>query len=291
MAEVVKMPDLLERLAKRLTATLAKDSKVRSEWVETKLEQAEVLATAKGQFPNTKKFGEWLNANGFGDNIIPHEARAALIDFGTDLHRARMILERTESWSVRLVHKNEWNGRLSSAAKSPSRGPRMAAGKAFVQAYEAERGKLPSEDEIAEGANTSRSTAHTISVAFKSRRNDELNPVKFTKAQDAHCEARIKAGVKAKMKEMESEFSARVVAENKRQIDILFPNLEKMQNEAERQKELYETIINNHKPVFTETEFNDIRFCLHPDNSASTERRAHAFKTFNLMKLQLTGKK
>jgi hypothetical protein len=67
--------------------------------------------------------------------------------------------------------------------------------------------------------------------------------------------------------------------------------LNQLQKEASEKWERYDTLINSYQPIFNETEFVTILTCLHPDNSASKEKRNVAFKAFNAMKLQLTGKK
>ena len=64
-----------------------------------------------------------------------------------------------------------------------------------------------------------------------------------------------------------------------------------IEKEASEKAYHYGQMINNHNPIFTEEEFRTIIICLHPDNSASKEKRDTAFKAVQARKLQLTGKK
>ena len=92
-------------------------------------------------------------------------------------------------------------------------------------------------------------------------------------------------------KKLESEFGERVrlavLERNKPHLDAL----KELEDKARKQHELYETLNNKFKPLFTEEEYRIILICLHPDNSATKERRETAFKAVQAVKLQLTGKK
>jgi len=109
----------------------------------------------------------------------------------------------------------------------------------------------------------------------------------FTKAQLADVEAAITKRTRA----LEGAFQERVSEAARKLYDENFPKLQEEQNEAHRVEKFFRKMINDHKPVFTATEYMTILACLHPDNSASKEKRDSAFTAFSAMKFQLTGKK
>ena len=127
--------------------------------------------------------------------------------------------------------------------------------------------------------------------------------IQFTKAQQAHIEA----AIKRRVRELEKDFAARKAAleqtfaieidkRAQAQCDARFPKLQERSNKLYRMEEQWREMMNNHKPIFTGAEFGAIRFCLHTDMHPKAEpdvkaKLNHAFVTFNLKKLQLTGKK
>ena len=112
-------------------------------------------------------------------------------------------------------------------------------------------------------------------------------PLRFTKAQEAHVEARIRALDKKR----EAGFNERVrLAMLERNADYR-AGLERLQKEAAEKAARYDRLLNNYKPLFTDEEYRTILICQHPDNSATTARRNTAFKAVQAMKFQLTGKR
>jgi uncharacterized coiled-coil protein SlyX len=110
--------------------------------IEGVLQTAAELSKARTLFKADKSFGDWCRDNGFGEDRLNKNDRAALIDFGKDIDRARQVLERTERKSIQLIHANEWrspsvrrpdrphlpnNRKTESQAKPPSATPRRSA--------------------------------------------------------------------------------------------------------------------------------------------------------------------
>ena len=285
---VVKLPDLLERQAKRILAGLAKDSKVRSEWIEIQLEKADAIATAKGQFPNTTKFGEWCSANGFGPNVLNEHDRAALVAFGEDLPRARTVLEKTDRWSLKHIHLNEFRlVHMDKSSPPPPPPPKTSVVreevKDIIRAHREQHGVYPSIAEVTKESKRSRIVAEPALAAVIAEDTVAPQTFTFTKAQDKQVEARLKV--------LEAQFNERVrLTMLERNKDYLI-TLDQIQKEASEKAYHYGQMINNHNPIFTEEEFRTIIICLHPDNSASKEKRDTAFKAVQARKLQLTGKK
>jgi hypothetical protein len=84
--------------------------------------------------------------------------------------------------------------------------------------------------------------------------------------------------------ELEVEAQARVTAEIQRIFDRTRAEYEQLKARTDR-------ILDSHKGVFTKADFSVIQACLHPDNSASAEKRAQAFDLFRAAQDVLVGEK
>ena len=141
--------------------------------------------------------------------------------------------------------------------------------------------------------------------------NDDPDPVSPTAARDAPSlydpdpavaarrrrevigqiagdEDAIEAAIAKGRRGLESAFQDRVREAAQKLYDDNFPTLQKEQNKASETVQLYTRLINDRRPIFTAAEYTTILACLHPDNSASNEKRETAFRAFSAMKLQLT---
>lgn len=164
---------------------------------------------------------------------------------------------------------------------------KMNAALDVARAMVQQTGKAPSRSDVAKAAAVHNSTADIVVkiVQAELAASATLSQPQFTKAQENHIEAKIRA----RMREMEKEFDARVTAENKRQIDILFPDLEQLQESARLNEKYYRERLES-VAIFTEGEYRDILLCTHEANP-SAETRQRAFMALNRKKLLLTGKK
>jgi hypothetical protein len=90
-------------------------------YIEGVLQAAAGLASARKAFPSNKAFGEWCRDNSLGEDVLNKDERAALVDFGGDIDRARQVLEASESKSLQLIHIREWKPRPLSAQKTAGR--------------------------------------------------------------------------------------------------------------------------------------------------------------------------
>ena len=287
---VVKLPDLLERRAQKIEAALdrqddalERNAKADKDWKEATLELAIELAGAKHDLRTTNAFGKWCDER-FGDNRLSVNDRAALARWGLDPEQTRLMLAAENSRSIQMIDR-----RLCNATKSPRFTPGVGGNKtkavhAALQANAAAGIKL-SQKQVAQALNVS---AYTVGEAVRDlKAAQSAETFTYTKAQDAHVEARLKA----LSKQLESDFNERVRQGVLEANADYLAALNQLQKEASEKWERYDNLINSHQPPFTETEFITILTCLHPDNSASKEKRDAAFKAFNAMKFQLTGKK
>jgi hypothetical protein len=116
----VARADVLETAAARVRAGLVGMRRSCALFVESALEAASALATARGLFPSNVAFGAWCAANGLGEDALSADDRAALIDFGGDIERARQVLEASQRTSLRLIRIHEWKP-FSQPAKTPEK--------------------------------------------------------------------------------------------------------------------------------------------------------------------------
>lgn len=317
----------LEKLAERALsavrayeAGIAKQHEGRAAAVAAVIEYGAALIEGRiscGQ--DDTRFGRWIVERGL-DQTKPfdeqQERTAAMKIAQISAQGTRTLGEcpRARPTNIMTWWRDQQRKKNGVIAKRESKiGRKVKAAVADAKAYMEERGALPSERDMnALGhSDGTTSTAKAILEAEEAVRAEEtakreqlvkeaveVKTVKFTKAQDHHVEVKIRALTK----KLEKEFAARKVeleklfwAEVGKACDAneakRFPLLQQRENKAFEMEQHWRQMINKHKPIFTEEEFNIIRACLHPDNSASEERRRTAFGAFNAQKLQLTGRK
>lgn len=163
--------------------------------------------------------------------------------------------------------------------------PRREECKVFIRAYRDEHSGYPNRKYLEKNGFSPIIADRALGEVIT---EDRIAPTetKFTKAQNREIDAR----VKLRLVKLEEEFNERVRLKMLEHNGPFRAGLEKLKLEAQKKSDLYESLINKHKPLYTEAEFNVIMTSLHPDNVASKEKRDEAFKLFNLKKLQLTGK-
>jgi hypothetical protein len=164
--------------------------------------------------------------------------------------------------------------------------PRRDECKAFIRAYRDEHSGYPNRSYLEKNGFSPIVADRALGEVIT---EDRIAPTetKFTKAQNREIDAR----VRLRFIKLEEEFNERVRLAMLEKNETFRTGLEKLKIEAQKKFELYEGLINKHKPLFTEAEFNMIITSLHPDNVASKEKRDEAFKLVNLKKLALMGKK
>jgi hypothetical protein len=193
-------------------------------------------------------------------------------------------LEATKNRSIQVIDRTFTTP--SKGAEKPPGGPKLQEAKDRILAHEAATGKLPPADRHFQMEGVTPSTYDRAIREIRGAR-ETTGPLKFTKAQEHHVEARVKIEVKAAIEQLHASFEKEVEKRNKVDIDKLFPDLEKMREDARRNEKLYRELIEKNA-IFTEAEYRDI-LCTHEGNP-SKETRKRAFIALNAKKLQLTGK-
>jgi hypothetical protein len=172
---------------------------------------------------------------------------------------------------------------MNMVAKIPKPSVKREFAKEIIRAYKAQYGKYPSVIQAMEESGLSRIV---IEPALATVIAENKEPPKLTKAQQSLVEAKLKI----LSRKLELDFNERVRLAMLEHNETYRAGLEKLKADAQRKNEIYDKLINNYKAIFNEEEFRNILVCLHPDNSASKEKRETAFSVFNNKKFQLTGK-
>jgi hypothetical protein len=304
---VIPMPDTLERLAREVNAGLALADAGETNWIEGKVKAATALAKARVQLPADQAFGAWCD-----DNFpkLNKDERAALVAMGAHPDDMRAGLQETTSRSILVFYRQEF--RFLNVSRPPQgRGKRGANTPQLDKARARIRPLIEKTEQvntrsIAKDLGVSIGTAETAvaaEVAYQEGlKEGEAHALyqqgKFTKTAAHHVEALInkvnrnakKAADEwlAKANDLVDRTIAERLKEEKKRLDDLCAAYTKRSNDAFEENQRWRNLINNHKAIFTAAEFMTILKCLHPDNSASAEIRADAFRLFNAKKLQLT---
>jgi hypothetical protein len=315
---IVKLPDPLERRAVKIEAAIARRDKGKSEWIEGTIELAVELAGARSEFPADQAFGEWLESR-FLSAKIPKDERAILIKWGKDLEYTRAVLEKTESRSIQGIHQNEWRikqaplpfpppqpklismppAQTTSPQPPPEPAPTMQR-TIHKPSPAAVIKQLSREEAIRQGIDVPplalnvetvnsihkqvRDLAGTVpNLAGKARRS-------FEKTLAAEM-TKLVAELNLHKERTDIQAAGKIAEEVKRRLDVKYPDYEKSLQRAREREEYYGKLINAVKIPLTETEYNDVIMCCHPDNSASSEKRHTTLQMLNAKKFNLTGKK
>lgn len=291
---VVKLPDLLERRAIKIEAAMVRRTKGRTEWIEGTIELAIELAGAKADHNSTQEFGKWFTDR-FSNPTISKDERPILARWGAaTADEIRAVLEKDESTSIQGIdNRNPGLGvpvrTYTKPAAPPPPPPKTTMVreevKDVIRAHKAQHGVYPSVAEVTQESKRSRIVAEPALAAVIAEDTIAPKTFTFTKAQDAQLEARLKVLDRQRA----ATFEARVQEEYQKRVALMFPNIEKLREDATRKEKTYREALEK-IAILKEPEYMDILKTCHPDNSASKEVRERAFITVQSKKLQLTGK-
>ena len=183
---VVKMPAALERHAQNSELALERQrkaeddgNKASDDWRAATLDLAVELKAAKDELPALQDFGKWCEGR-FGNNVITHQDRAALIRWGANPEKTRDMLARTDSRSIRMI-----DARFTSAGKTTTT-PKREQAEASIREHKARTGSYPSVIEAGKESGLSRIVIEPALAAVKAEDSVAPSEIRFTKAQDAH---------------------------------------------------------------------------------------------------------
>ena len=203
--------------------------------------------------------------------------------------------KQSHKWQKLAALSEAEQNTIIAEAKSPRtrRGAAQRVNKAeeVVRAIKAETGKWPDRKTVSDISGVSPRAVDNAMRTVKAVEEARAAPaeITYTKAQEYHIEARIKAGIRANMLMLEQQFEARVVEKNQEDIAKLFPRLQEIQDQAALTEKTYREMIAK-IAVLTKAEYVDILFCVHNEH-VEADRRKRAGIALIAKKLQLTGEK
>jgi hypothetical protein len=274
---------MLDGLARQIKDDLGRRENVREQWVAATLDLCRHLAEAREQFKADKAFSAWLTASGLGEDALSKDDRASAIAMGEDLKTAEKVLASTERRSLQMIYRKEF--RVRSATK-PDKPPKPKAPPRIAPEVEAiivkavfEEGKTKPEAEAIAGVSST--VVRRVVAAEEGRRSAvTIDPTVDLKSYlSLAAQQKLEALERRLRKSFEAEVKeeARIIA-IKNMDEIFLPHHKEKIAMAER-------VLASRKGILTKANFNLIRSCLHPDNSASPERRAKAFDLFNSLEI------
>jgi hypothetical protein len=274
---------MLDTLARQIKDDLGRRENVREQWVAATLDLCRHLAEAREQFKANQDFNKWLDIKDLGEAVLNHQDRAAAIAMGEDLKTAEKILTTTERRSLQHIYAKEF--RVTHVSKTtkppkPKAPPRIAPEvEAIIVKAVLDEGKTRDEAEALAGVSST--VVRRVIAAEEGRRSAVTNDptVDLKSFVSLAAQQKLEALERRLRKTFEAEVKeeARLIA-IKNMDEIFLPHHKEKIAMAER-------VLASRKGIMTKANFNLIRSCLHPDNSASPERRAKAFDLFNSLEI------
>jgi len=221
-------------------------------------------------------FSRWCEDNGFGEDVLNKNERAAAIAMGREPEALRQCLETTTRSSLQYIYHSEFS-RFPYVRKPRNRrrqpsllgAPPRQRKKAEAVYDELAAGGAPiSVRELAEKAGVSEATAaKALLVKRVEAETEPLDPA----AMRATMRKRYEATVRAAKKALHEEITAEVTAAICHEYDGYLVHLR--EREAWAQK-----IIAGHNGFMSRDIYRKIKACLHPDHNTFT----HAAEALNL---------
>ena len=282
---VVQIPSLLDRLWDKLRACVMRESANREEWVALQLTKCATLVEVRDQFTADIAFGQACKDNGFSEDVLSHETRAAAIAMGREPEALSACLKATTRNSLLTIYREEF-GRFRSTSKPTSRRTAPAKPKpnklaperrmnATLQAEAAAKAVLDEGKTYAEvSAETGfSSTVLRSAIAREEGRREaladsEIRPTDLPLTAQQKLEIAIRRHLKKLDLEFEERVRLKVLADTK-------SRLEWMKEKEDRANK----IIDSHKGIFSRQDYRKILACLHPDHN-TFQFAAEALQTF-----------
>jgi hypothetical protein len=285
---IIPMPTALDRCAAKIRAALDRQDKSREAWIASSLDLCVGLAAARAEFPDNVGFGRWCEANGFGENVLNHQTRAAAVNMGNDLPALQAALAMTKRSSLETIYRMEFDS-FTNVRKTPRkqkgvdmrRTPPAPKVQAALDAYDklAGQGLDPTGQQVAKEAGVSVGTAARAVV----QRQLEAQISKSPLPKDAQVEIsrtvaaekrRLEKEYADRVKKMEEDFRIRVHEEAEAWVfEHHFPSWARQIQDAAR-------IRAAHRGLWTKQQYYLIVKCLHSDrrNAVSNADLDAAFR-------------
>ena len=267
MVNITKLEDSkLVRLATRIKNDIAKIEQSREDWVENTLDLAAALAEARDHFTSNNKFSVWLEENQF---LLGRDERAALIAFGQDIDRAKLILGQTDSRSLQIIYRNEF--RLRSATKTQKSKTTRASPKtqAALDAYDALKAAgvaEPTRDQVALKAGVG-STPARQAITQRKTAAAVIGQDPDLEGMPKSWASKYEAAVRRRVMQLEAEYDRRRMDQVQKHIEeYLMPVYREKLEKAER-------VMQVGKKPFTIDEYRQLLGALHPDSTVESRTK------------------
>jgi hypothetical protein len=277
---VVPIPSLLDRLAKKLKGYLTQDAANRLEWIAIQEGICQTLVEARNQFTANIEFSRWLDANGF--DVVNENTRAAAIAMGREPEALRKCLKETERKSLHTIYKFDFPrvGNVSKTTEQPKsrRNKRSAPQRDKVQATIrslVEDGDSVGVDKLSDQLGVSQIVIRETKKYEQGRLEGlreaaeaapPIEPLDSAKMAPT-MQQRYEATLRGAKKQIREELIAEVRAEVDKEYEVYLSHWKERVGRADRISESY-------KGVVSRRDFRIILAALHPDANQSPHARA-----------------
>lgn len=275
----------LDALAVRGKQVIAACAASKATIFDNILEYGKVLFEGRKKFISNNDFHDWVVRNGldappFADSAERSNAQKLATVLGSVPKTAFADCPYTTPSNIMKWARQNGIVEIKSSSRPKKGEPNPL--ETTAEAIKAATGEWPTSRELADETGIHPRSAETVLRVVKAKEEvRDLPPVKFTKADEKHIEARIKAH----QAQLDAAFVDIVNAKiNDLLENTIAPQYRKQLAEAE-------AVIKARRGVMRRETFKLILACLHPDNSASAERRSEAFRQFSELELVLVAEK
>jgi hypothetical protein len=307
---VAPFPSASERLAKRAmqaqqqyAAAVADTVKGRRQAIAAVAEYGAALMEGRQEHRSNKAFAEWVSANKLdvGKPWDKQQERHAATQIAKIVHSTNAVDGFADCPHATPTHIMSWYRKLHPSPQAKEKAEATAKAMEAIKTLEA-RGEVVTEDKIGDLAGVAAGTANKAFTIHRKMKEAADQATAETTERIAEDQALARA---------EATFSEKSKITVAKAIEILLKRQKKMfqtivgeevrrriaaADDATRKhnKELHAQVLGltrmlQQKVVFTPDEYKTIMVCLHPDNSASQEKRARAFDLFRQKERRLTG--
>jgi len=280
---VVQMPTLLDRLWGKLKTCMAQEVTNRNEWITIQETKCATLVEIRDQFIANIAFGQACKDNGFGEDVLGHETRAAAIEMGRDPVALSACLKVTTRNSLLTIYREEFS-RFRSVSKTATKPTGTVKPKNNLQpkrrinttpqAEAAARavldeGKTYTEAEATTGLS---STVLRSAIAREEGRREAAAEIKPTDLS-LSAQQKLETAIRQHQKKLDLQFEERV------RITVLSDTKDRLEW-MKKQEDWANKIIASHKGVMPRETFRKIKACLHPDHN-TFKYAAEALQAFS----------
>jgi hypothetical protein len=278
---VVRMPDMVERLILEINGHLGKAEEYRKasirdrgKWCEEIAATCIAVTALKAQFQSLVRFGKRFDESGI---LLNKNERAAAIAMGQEIELTKKVLSESSSWSIEGIYEKEF--RFQSARKTAS--PKFSKRKKGIRvtpqldkalnAYDRQKasGQTPTLKSVSEEAGTSDIPARRAAT-IRQVEEASLDELVLPKTAQEKFDAKLRLEVQRL--EEESKIKIRLGLEE-RWAELWQGEFGKLTERIGRIEEF-----SKRKLPFSRDEFKKLLRVCHPDNSASEGLRAEVFR-------------